>query len=455
MSWRRAQSLIDRVREFRADSRRRMEKRGGRTLRRRASLADVRKVALILSAPRSGSSLLQALLKTLPGTYALNGECVPFHKLNGVASDEDASDAIPAQTAVSAARRSALAEDMLEDLSLPGSTAAARGWEEDYIDALALRLPLQWPQIRFSYREIRQAAGDALAAQRAAAPAFETTGFYLGLLARLRERHPAIDPYYYDIPAGRVAARFPGLRPPEGPPNDTVVIEEPPFILIEPRRRADAAALADKTLLLKSTVNCYRLDFILSLFPRAEVRVVHLTRNPLASINGLCDGWLHRGFFSHNLRAFSASSGRLRRGLSIAGYSDARPWTRWWWNFDLPPGWEALASSRLESVCAFQWMSAQRTIREALARTHLPSLRLKFEDIAGSLESRREALRGLCRFLVLAQDSLDTRLIKDLPVVQATQPPDPARWHRRQDALLPLMRDPQLREAATSAGYDD
>ena len=65
MSGRRAASLLARAREFREEVRQRMQRRDGPLAGPAASLSDVRKVALILSAPRSGSSLLQSLLKTL------------------------------------------------------------------------------------------------------------------------------------------------------------------------------------------------------------------------------------------------------------------------------------------------------------------------------------------------------------------------------------------------------
>jgi hypothetical protein len=57
---------------------------------------------------------------------------------------------------------------------------------------------------------------------------------------------------------------------------------------------------------LKSTVNSYKMDFV------------------------LYDGWLHRGFFSHNLRAFSDPGGSNFRGLGIKGYSDIREYGKWW-----------------------------------------------------------------------------------------------------------------------------
>src|ERR1700737_2818678 len=44
---------------------------------------DISSVAVILSSSRSGSSLLAELLKQTPQLLALQGEHVPFYKLNG------------------------------------------------------------------------------------------------------------------------------------------------------------------------------------------------------------------------------------------------------------------------------------------------------------------------------------------------------------------------------------
>lgn len=113
----------------------------------------------------------------------------------------------------------------------------------------------------------------------------------------MRRVYSEVDPYYYDIPEDMVRAAFPGLARPSNPPNDVLMIEEPPFILLKPARKAADRGLASKTLVLKSTFNSYRMDFIRELFPDARISVIFLTRNPGASINGLYDGWLHRGFF--------------------------------------------------------------------------------------------------------------------------------------------------------------
>ncbi|HBL16048.1 MAG: hypothetical protein A2X36_04055 [Elusimicrobia bacterium GWA2_69_24] len=445
-----AASAVRRVREFRQHVLRRRERRDGAGIWERKTLADVRKVVLILSAPRSGSSLLYALLKRLPQVYSLSGECVPFYKLNGLASDLFPSDAIPSGER-GAPQRKGLSRDLLSDCGVAGAGKDRSDWGERFIDELALRLPLQWPRTRFTYEGIRRAAQDALAAHRKDSPMFRKEAFHLELLSRLRTEHPEIDPYYYDLPAEAVARRFPGLPVPLGPPNDVLTIEEPPFILIEPRREILPQDLDDRTLLLKSTVNAFRVDYIRSLFPNADLRAVYLTRNPLASINGLCDGWLYRGFFSHQLRAVLEAGPEKR--LRIAGYSDRHPWGRWWWNFELPEGWRDYAGRRLEEVCAFQWLTANRAVQEALKTFSIPSVGLRFEELTDGIAARSGALRKVCRFMGGDFNALEGTDLEHLPVVQATRPPDAARWKLRHAAFLPLSRDPRMREMSWAMGY--
>lgn len=81
--------------------------------------------------------------------------------------------------------------------------------------------------------------------------------------------------------------------------------------------------------MIKTPGNAYRLGFLRAAFPNARLRVLHLTRNPAASVNGLVDGWLHHGFHAY----------RLDEPLRITGYADVRPADRHWWKFDLPPSW--------------------------------------------------------------------------------------------------------------------
>jgi hypothetical protein len=107
-----------------------------------------------------------------------------------------------------------------------------------------------------------------------------------------------------------------------------------------------------RMILGQSPSNAYRLDFLRALFPNAEITVLHLVREPAASVTGLMSGWLHHGFHKH----------RLPDGaLDIEGYT--RPdQTVAWWKFDLPPHWQHYMHRPLEEVCAFQWISANEHI---------------------------------------------------------------------------------------------
>ena len=127
----------------------------------------------------------------------------------------------------------------------------------------------------------------------------------------------------------------------------------------------------------------YRLDFLRALFPNAEITVLHLIRDPVASVTGLMSGWLHHGFHKH----------RLPDGaLAIERYTRReRPWTAAWWKFDLPPQWGGFTRRPLEEVCAFQWISANEHIlrwvernRSAIRYVQTSTQRLTF-DLNGEL----------------------------------------------------------------------
>jgi hypothetical protein len=173
-------------------------------------------------------------------------------------------------------------------------------------------------------------------------------------LARLKELLPHLNPYFYDVDPELIRARFPGETVPLGPPNEASVIEEPPFVCESPWDCALDGGDPGRPLLLKSPSNAYRLDFLRALFPSAELTVIHLIRDPAASVTGLMSGWLHHGFFKH----------RMPMGaLDIERYAHPdQPWTAAWWKFDLPPGWTQYARRPLEEVCAYQWTSANEHI---------------------------------------------------------------------------------------------
>lgn len=179
-------------------------------------------------------------------------------------------------------------------------------------------------------------------------------------------------------------------------------------------------------------------------FPNAEVRVVHLVRNPAAAVNGLIDGWHHHGFFSTPVDV----------PLSISGYTDRYPdWGGRWWCFDLPPGWRDWATATLAEVCAFQWAASHRATIETVSRLGLDYHRLPFEALVASPASRREVLGRLARWLGADAEAFAGAANRALPVVMPTAPPRPGRWRDRMDELAPVLAEDEVRALAVELGY--
>ncbi len=435
----RALAYMDRVNGFRDSVFNGIAEDRGGELWQGSTLRDVERLILVNSAPRSGSSLLYAVLKDIPGLASISGECVPFYKLNGISDDSSASDLIPDDIArmVDFQR---LSRDFLSDASIgdaSGEVLKDAPAQKRYVSDLLLRFSIEWPQIAFDAKAFSATAHESLLAYSRRHKRFSAQEFYLELIKELRREYPRINPYYYDMAKTLVKKAFPEAALPDGPPNEVLMIEEPPFILANPRKNFDLNGLKDKALILKSPLNCYRMNFIRKAFPNAEIKIIFLTRNPLASVNGLFDGWLYHGFFSHNLKALMENG--IKR-LDIKGYSEKAPWARWWWKFDLPPGWEGYAGKNLEDVCLFQWLSANRAIKDYLSREKgVEFCHVRYEDLVNGIEKRRVEFKRILEFLGFDNSVSKSMKIEPLPVVQATEAPRQSRWKGREDMLKPLV----------------
>lgn len=450
-------SYINKVVEFRSSVFNEIKQKNKNPVWLDASLKDIENVVLINSAPRSGSSLLFAILREIPQIYSLSGESVPFFKLNGFASDIFPSDRIPDELMKALKNDFNLSRDFLSDFSVAGCCNEILHNEDlrnQYIDDLMLRFSLQWPLISFSYETFKALAKEAFIIYRQTYQTFCKEKFYLLLIKCLRRKDEKINPYYYDISFDLIKKEFPGIEVPSAPPNDFLTIEEPSFILLSPRKKVIKNDLHEKTLLLKTPINCYRMNYFETLFPNAKIKIIHLARNPLASINGLYDGWLYRGFFSHNLKYFFNNNGCRLSELKIKGYSDKNEWGRWWWNYDLAPGWQDYTEKSLQEVCAFQWYSANKTIQEYIDNRNISYCHVKHENIVGNLYSRVAEIRKITDFLGIEKDVVEMLKLDSLPVVQATSSPDPFRWKKRREILLPFLDDPKISKMCQELGYD-
>ncbi|MFZ6742479.1 sulfotransferase [Undibacterium sp. JH2W] len=382
----------------------------------------VKKVAVILTAPRSGSSLLKSVLSVHPDIASMDGEMEPFLALtrNGFACNSD-SDVITQLNS-----KEALLDNIFDDMSLPASEVSdydtLRG---RWIKRLLLQYPALFSQAEaylqlvqdldavFDYAKEQQIQGEAMLQEL--------------ILSRVF-RHEAWRLDYYDGKKNPAANHcF----------NEVIKLEEPPFVIPRHYRRhfrSDDAS--DKTLLFKTPPDVYRIGMYERLFPNAQIRYIHLTRGYAQSVNGLIDGWLSPvAFFSRNLEIVGVN-------LTIKGYTNLVGFGKHWWKFDLPPNWKEFTSASLEEVCLNQWLSAHQAIFNSQVRC----LPVSFEEF---LSKPGSTMKKITSYLGLQ----DMSGLPAFPVTMATEAPKIRRWQKREDSLLRLGDRKEVRVMMDALGY--
>jgi hypothetical protein len=385
---------------------------------------EVRDLVVVCSSSRSGSSVFGEVLRRSTDLVTTSAEINPHLTIPVLGAGIDAL-ADPTPLCTTGEGRRIAQEELSLDLGhragdVPGAVLA---------DHVAWRLTMQWPE--------EPVDPDLVARWVADVPSVATRDEVLGeVLLRAREAYPSIDLRRYDdAPEG-----VPAADEPDGPPAEPIV-EMTPFVA--PRRWSPATVddVRGRPTVLATPRNAFRLRLLRSLFPNARLRVVHLTRNPAASINGLRDGWRSSAFWA----------GRVPEGLAIAGHADDRPEARDWWCYDLPPGWRSWTTASLEEVCAFQWRAAQAATVAACDELGLERHIVRFEDVVGAPDVRAATLRSLADWLGIDPSPLVAG--EELPVVMATRPPRPARWRANADVLAGVLGDREVLRWAHELGY--
>ncbi|WP_129113712.1 sulfotransferase domain-containing protein [Halegenticoccus tardaugens] len=340
---------------------------------------DFDSVLLITSAPRGGSSLLFDILRHHEETCSLDGEHDRWYTLNGICYPKFESDVVPADF------ESFDREHILTDLLAEVGATERSGDQTHRVDNTLIRLPLQFPRQELPYEEIHEELLKG---------------------ASLNEilRELGISPLQYDEYAERDATS----------PFKTETIEDRPFVSSHSYKRGLTADDFERTLVLKASGDAYRLSWIREqLFPETDLKVIHLTRNPAASINGLYDGWrLNRGFQTYDVG-----------DLDLDGYNGSL------WCYDLPPGW--VSEGELIDVCLMQWAQAHRHILNS-RDTFENVLRVRFEDV---LTDTRSTVKEIVEFADLGESALLSENVADPNKVMTTKEPRFARWRDREDLV--------------------
>lgn len=340
---------------------------------------DFDSVLLITSAPRGGSSLLFDILRHHEETCSLDGEHDRWYTLNGIGYPAFESDVVPADF------ESFDREKLLIDLLAEVGATERTGDQTHRVDNTLVRLPLQFPDRELPYEQIHEKLLEGASLDEI------LEGF-------------GIPPLQYDEYAERDANR----------PFENETIEDRPFVSSHNHKRGLTVDDFERTLVMKASGDAYRLPWIREqLFPETDVKVVHLTRNPAASINGLYDGWrLNRGFQTYDVG-----------GLDLEGYDGSL------WCYDLPPGW--VREGKLIDVCLMQWTQAHRHIldgRDAFKDV----LRIRFEDI---LTNTGSTIEEIVEFADLGESALLSENVESPNKVMTTKEPRRARWRDREELI--------------------
>lgn len=416
--------------------------------------SQVKEVVVIASSSRGGSSIFTEILRQSPELIHCKGEINPYlaiagltYPASGRADDSlDALDAGPQQHQ----KLATLAGEMALDIGVSGPLDLEnRALRERFLHDLLWRITIQWPEIEiepdFLLSCADQTLTDLVRCHGWLPGRFDDPQLFHALfLARLRDRYPGINPHYYDLSPELIRRYCPGADICCAPPA-SLVIEEPPFVLIAPRQPVTPEMLARQPLILKTPSNVYRLAFLRQVFRQARFRILHLVRRPADAINGLVDGWQYHGFFSH----------ALPYRLDIQGYSDRFPeWGRHWWKYDLPPDWRQWIGQPLEQVCAYQWRRAHQAILDYLAATNVDALRVAFDEVIGPLPLREQRFTEIANWLGVDPKPLVTAAVGDLAPVMATARPRQRRWFKKAALLQPVLNDPLIIETAQRLGYE-
>ena len=188
----------------------------------------------------------------------------------------------------------------------------------------------------------------------------------------------------------------------------------------------------------KTCINVMRIPYLHALFPQAKF--VFIQRDGRDNISSMMDGWrMGRTDGRFELGQFF---GPFPEPVAIHG-GEFREWA-----FFLPPGWQRYNHARLEEVCAFQWLSANRMALDAKAA--IPPVQwvhLRYEDLfERPVEMFRDAFDRLgvpftADIAARCANLQPTSVVKGRPKQQKWKDGNPEAIERILPTIAPLMRE--------------
>lgn len=354
----------------------------------------IKNVTVVLTASRTGSSLMKTVLSMSNDVAYLSGEEEPYYIITENAfpfnSDSDAFKTIKNKQAVLDLMHQDLGVNT-DDIDIDKIT---KDWQQ--------RILLQFPGMgEETYKLIPTLVKNC----------YSTSNYQEGTNAFLKALLGRKSGYYDFFNDGKFDF------------VENLKIEEPPFVVPGQKRALTEDDYENKVFVFKTPQDCYRIGIFEQLFPNAKIKYIHLTRGFAQTVNGLMDGWLSdTGFFAHNMDIVDTE-------LKIKGYTDRKRFGTKWWKFDLPPNWRETTDKSLAEVCLNQWMQAHNHIIES----DVDKMQIKFENF---LLSPQYITKEITDYL-----GINPIEFTQLPMVMTTEKPANFRWHKRKDEIMDLISD--------------
>ncbi len=367
---------------------------------------------MICSSSRGGSSISTEWLRQHTGLLHLRAEINPLlHMAKLVYPYANTSDALGREHGAATQQKILWQQLALDVGSYQRTALFAEDWARFGAD-LHARLQWQWPLLQIAEGAVKESLQQTRAEQMLGTSIPSITAFHCVFLRHLRQHYPSIDPRWYDIDSQSLAHYFPQLGPLHSP---SIIIEEPPFVLLSPWKRASVEELETKPLVIKTPSNAYRIPFFRHFFSKQRLKILHLKRKAEHAINGLMDGWMYtRGFHAHWIDTVAVQHPSIPPKL---------------WKYDLPPRWQDFQVATLPNICAFQWCSAHRHTFENKKEADQYHA-LWFSSL---LKNDTDVVEHLWRWLGV--DSQPIQPIHQLPLVMATCPPRAQRWFEKKEII--------------------
>lgn len=390
----------------------------------------VKKVCVVLTGSRNGSSLFKTVMMKSNDIAFLSGEEEPYYFLSFNAYPWNKSDAF----GKTIYNQQWLLDDILNEVGCrPTNFKEYHQFEDEYVEAWKNRLPLQMPKVsQADIDRLEKTIREVFVESRKSDDRWSLDEIAKTIIYRMFKDSERFG-FYDIIPENTKYVDSVDLK-----------LEEPPYVVPGFKLKATDQDLQEKTLLFKTPQDCYRPGLFEKLFPNAEIKYIHLMRGFAQSVNGLMDGWIYdSGFFAHNMKLEGIDD------LKISGYSDNDEISvtgnhKSWWNFDLPANWRDFIGAPLHEVCYNQW--EQSHLANLKTTDTLKSdqyLRVKFENF---LKNPKQELKRITEFLEISDIKIDK-----LPIVMATNKPSNYRWKKREELIMQLA--PKAEPLMETLGY--